>query len=179
LQKSASGTEVQRSASPVGNGARERGPALRGFLREVSPCPRCRELAAAVAKPRSQGTPEPDARKGVAGQRFLTDGRHLGPLHRPASFTRWGRGRSRQLPRFEQVARATCPTWKKRQGCQRFGPHASRREDNARRGDTTTRCGPTEANRTDVRQAMSPMAQAPKAHDAPGTDEARVLVRRT
>jgi hypothetical protein len=38
----------------------------------------------AVAKPRSRGTPEPGAREGVAGQRFLLDGRHLGSLIRLA-----------------------------------------------------------------------------------------------
>jgi len=41
-----------------------------------------------------------------------------------------------------RVARATRLTRRRRQGCQRYGPHASRREENARHGDTTTRCGP-------------------------------------
>jgi len=59
-----------------------------------------------------------------------------------------------------QVARATGVAWERRQGGQRYGPHASRWEDNAHRGDTTTEVRPTEANRTDVRQAMSPIAQA-------------------
>jgi hypothetical protein len=37
---------------------------------------------------------------------------------------------------------------------------------------------PAEASRTDVRQAIPQRAHAPTAHDAPGTHEARVLVRR-
>jgi hypothetical protein len=37
---------------------------------------------------------------------------------------------------------------------------------------------PAEANRTVVKQAISPIAQALTARDASGTNEARVLVRR-
>jgi len=38
---------------------------------------------------------------------------------------------------------------------------------------------PTEANRTDVKQAISSIAQARKRMTRSGTDEARVLLRRT
>jgi len=40
--------------------------------------------------------------------------------------------------------------------------HASRREQQARRDESTENVPPTEANRTDVRQAISPAAQARK-----------------
>jgi len=96
LQKSASGTQTQRSASPVGNGACGRGS-------NSSESERTREsetvsrFGVAAAKPRHQGTPEPGAREGVAGQRFLLDGRHLGLLVQLASFTRSSCERSRRL----------------------------------------------------------------------------------
>jgi len=47
-------------------------------------------------------SPEPGAREGVAGQGVSLDGRHLGLLVRPASFTRSGWGRSRRLPRVRR-----------------------------------------------------------------------------
>jgi hypothetical protein len=76
------------------------------------------------------------------------------------------------------VARAPSHTRERRQGCQRLGPHAPPREDNARSGGQVENVRPAEANRAVVKQAISPVTPARKRRTAPGTDEVRVLVRR-
>jgi len=87
LQKSASNAEAQRSATPAGNGARGRGPGLRG-LERAGGGEKASIVRVAVAKPLGRRSPKPGVRKGVAGQRSLFDGRHLGSLRQRASFTR-------------------------------------------------------------------------------------------
>jgi len=60
-------------------------------------------------------------------------------------------------------ARASRASWERRQGCQRQGPHTSRREDNAHRGEMYPEgksVQPAEANRTVVQQAISSTALA-------------------
>jgi hypothetical protein len=84
LQKSANVVEVQRSVLPVGNGARGQGPSSRGLRKESRGSAKASRTSTAVAKPWSWESPEPGAREGVAGQRFLLDGRHLGSLIRLA-----------------------------------------------------------------------------------------------
>jgi hypothetical protein len=78
LQKSANDVEVQRSVSPAGCGARGQEPSSRGLRKESRGSAKASITSTAVAKPQSWGRPEPDAREGVAGQRFSSDGRHLG-----------------------------------------------------------------------------------------------------
>jgi len=59
----------------------------------------------------------------------------------------------------EPRARASVTSpWERRQGCQRQGVHASRREEDARRGEMSPEgqsVQPAEANRTVVKQAVS------------------------
>lgn len=74
LQKSASNAEAHRSAPPAGNGARGREPGLRRPER-VSGGEKASNVGMAAAKSPCRRSPEPDARKGVAGQRSLLDGR--------------------------------------------------------------------------------------------------------
>jgi len=129
LQKSTSDTEAQRSVSPVGNGARGRGPSSRGFARTRGGAKASR-TGVAVAKPRTRESPEPGAREGVAGQGVSLDGRHLGLLVRPASFTRSGRGRSRRLPRVRRS--------RERQAASGGGDRDARGTDRTHRDGKTT-----------------------------------------
>jgi len=63
-------------------------------------------------------------------------------------------------------------------GVPEAGSHARRREENAPRRETpTSNVGPAEAHRADVKTADTPVRTS-SARDLPGTDEARVLVRR-
>jgi len=116
----------------------------------------------AVAKPRSRESPEPGAREGVAGRRSLSDGRHLGAFPRLASFTRASRRRSWRLPRV-RIPRERNDT-RGRGDRDVRGPVRTHRDGNNKPTAVTTRenVRPTEANRTDVRQAISPIAQARK-----------------
>jgi len=87
LQKSASNAEAQRSAPPAGNGVRGREPGSRRPARVVGG-EKASKVRSAAAKSRGRRSPKPGARKGVAGQRSLLDGRHFGSLRQRASFTR-------------------------------------------------------------------------------------------
>jgi hypothetical protein len=94
------------------------------------------------------------------------------------SFTRADRRRPRRPSRGSVHARASRGTRGRRQGCQRFGSHAPRREDNAHRGETR---GDRATHRSELlcRAAdnLSSCAGA-KASDAAETNEARVPIRR-
>jgi len=79
----------------------------------------------AVAKPWRRRRPEPDVREDVAGQRFLSDERHLGSVVPRASLTRTRGPGLRRLPQRRVRASATADR-EKRQGCQRLGTHARR-----------------------------------------------------
>lgn len=155
LQKSASDAEVQRSATPVGSGARERGPGLRRSREGLVGGEKASTTLLVAAKPRRRGKPEPDVRKGVAGQRFSLDGRHPGAPS--GSYRSRGRvggalGGSREAGnvRTWPVAR------ERRQGCQRFGLHASHREDNVRcDGSRKGTCGPPKRVALTSNQAIS------------------------
>jgi len=143
LQKSANVVEVQRSVSSAGCGARGQGPSSRGLRKEARGSAKASITSTAVAKPWSRGRPEPDAREGVAGQRFSSDGRHSQVVHRLVR----SRGRVEGGlggPCGAHDARASRETRGRRQGCQRLGRHASRREDNARHDDSFERnpCDP-------------------------------------
>jgi hypothetical protein len=83
--------EVQRSRSPLANGACGREPKLRETLRKgvFRGDSKASTTGTAVAKPRSRDKPEPGVRKDVAGQRFSLDGRHS------RSFVRFVRSRER------------------------------------------------------------------------------------
>jgi len=135
LQKSANVVEVQRSVSPAGCGARGQGPSSHGLRKEARGSAKASITSTAVAKPRSRGRPEPGAREGVAGQRFSSDGRH--PRSFIGSFVHADGSRAVSAALAELMnARASRETRGRRQGCQRLGPHASRREDNARHDDS-------------------------------------------
>jgi len=74
----------------------------------------------AVAKPRGRQRPEPGARKGVAGQRFLPYGRHLGPFSHTRRFTRSSGGPAlAALGHGTRRASDTGPVWEPRHGCQK------------------------------------------------------------
>jgi hypothetical protein len=94
LQKSASGAEAQRSVFPAGNGTTWTGAQLSRDLKRTRGGAKASRAGATVAKPRSLRSPEPGARKGVAGQRSSIDGRHLGSSLPAGSVTRSGWGRS-------------------------------------------------------------------------------------
>jgi len=111
------------------------------------------------------GRSKPVAREGVTGRRPSLDGSHPGSSSRHVSFTRAGRRRSRRPTGGLVNARASRDSRGRRQGCQRFGPHAPRREDNARRGgEHQDNVWSTEASRSAVEQAISPAAQCAQAH---------------
>jgi len=136
LQKSANDAEVQRSATPRGKGARGRGPKLHGFRNSCGTrgAAKASTTGTVAAKPRRRGRPEPDVRKGVAGRRSSQDGRHSGSFF--GSFVHAGGLKAALAALTSNVhARASRGVWERRQGCQRQGMHASRREDNARRGE--------------------------------------------
>jgi len=156
---------------------RERGSSSNGPER-VRSSQRSSTAGFAVATPRSRYRPEPGARKGVAGRRLSRDRRHLGSSSKANSFTRPPRRRSWRPSRRHARARARCAPRGRRQRRQRHGTHTSLREDNARGDAPPGDVRPAEANRTDVRQAISPACAGAHPHDAPGTNEARVLVRR-
>jgi len=93
------------------------------------------------------------------------------------SFTRAVGGRPRRPPGGFVHARASRTTRGRRQGCQRFGSHASRREDNAHHGDTR---GDRATHRSELlcRAADNLSGRAgAKASDAAEADEARVPIR--
>jgi hypothetical protein len=143
LQKSANVVEVQRSVLPVGNGARGQGPSSRGLRKESRGSAKASRTSTAVAKPWSWESPEPGAREGVAGQRSSPDGRH--PRSFIGSFVHANGSRAVSAASAELVnARASRGTRGRRQGCQRLGRHAARREDNARHDDSskTNSCDP-------------------------------------
>jgi hypothetical protein len=143
LQKSANDVEVRRSVLPAGNGARGREPSSRGLRKESRGSAKASTTGTAVAKPWSRGRPEPGAREGVAGQRSSPDGRH--PRSFIGSFVHANGSRAVSAASAELVnARASRGTRGRRQGCQRLGPHASRREENARHDDSSrgTSCDP-------------------------------------
>jgi len=180
LQKSASFAEAQRSASPAGKGSRGRGPSSRTPERTAGGA-KAEGARSMAAKPRSGGSPKPGAREGVAGRRSLHDGRHPGSPQQRASVTRARGGWSRRPPRSCMSARAASPPRGRRQGCQRFGPHASRREENAHRDELPRGrdVRPAEANRPERGAGDLLECAGAQASDAPRADEARVLVRRT
>jgi len=161
LQKSASDAEAQRSVSPVGNGPRGRGPGPLGSER-LRAGEKASTTSIAVAKLRCRRRPEPGVRKSVAGRWFLTDGRHLGSL----ANTLRSHGREAAVSAASTVAHSrerNGLSWKRRQGCQRLGKHASRWEDNAHHADCPIgNVPPAEANRSDVKQAISSIAQPRK-----------------
>jgi hypothetical protein len=85
-RKSASVAEAPEKRVPGGNGAREREPGQRvrkGQLVKRRRQPGSRWPNRASGEGSSQG-----ARKGIAGQRSLSNGRHLGPLSHRYRFTR-------------------------------------------------------------------------------------------
>jgi len=108
LQKLASDAEARRSVYTVGNGTRGREPGLRSFARNVGG-EKVSITSRAVAKPHRKGKPEPDVRKGVAGQRFSLNGRHSGAPtdpHRSRDRVLWSP--SAALER--RVTRERCPS---------------------------------------------------------------------
>jgi hypothetical protein len=131
LQKSASDVQVQRSVSPGGNGARVRGPSTSRVCKDSRDAKRAARIGIAAAKPRTRGSPEPGARKGVAGRRFLVRRKVSRIDPRLVSFTRASHGRSWRFPSRVYVVRAAGHGWRARQGCQRFGRHALRQERKA------------------------------------------------
>jgi hypothetical protein len=137
-----------------------------------------RERTAVAAKPRRPQRLEPGARKGVAGRGSSSDGRHPRSFFQLITFTRvgWGWPRRPSTGLLERELQGFSTG--RRQGCQRLGPHALRRDDNARRGDQSKRnVRPAEANCTAVKQAISLVTRASHRSDAPGTNETRVLIR--
>lgn len=160
LQKSASDAEAPRSALPRWQrGCVHESPACtdpKGSAQVKGVDDRCRGGQAA-RRPR----PEPDAREGVAGRRSSTDGRYSGSSPPPYVHADGARTIS-AAPTGAMVARASSHTRERRQGYQRLGPHAPHREDNARSGGPIENVRPAEANRTAVKQAISPVAQARK-----------------
>jgi len=155
LQKSASDAEVQRSVSPVGSGARGRGPGpsrVRKGSRRVKRRrePGSRWPSREAGELRSRALERALRGKGSCSMEGISDRSSSSHVH--AIGLRAVSAASTDA----QVARATWHTWERRQGCQRYGSHASRREENAHRGDNTTNVWPTEANRSDVTQAITP-----------------------
>jgi hypothetical protein len=138
---------------------------------------RAARIGNAVAKPRARGSPEPGARKGVAGRRFLVRRKVSRIDHRLVSFMRASRCRSWRLSsRVHSRERL----------------YTGGRRDRDARGSVTTRrdgrklplrrsakhVGPTKASRSDVNQAIPRNARRESATTTTGTNEARVLVRR-
>jgi len=112
------------------------------------------------------------------GEGSLQDGRHLGSSALLAPFTRVSCRRSRRLSRV-RIPRERDDT-RGRGDRDVRGPARTHRDGNNKPTAVTTRENvlPTEANRTAVKQAISPTAQARKrlTHREPA--KARVLVRR-
>jgi len=159
---------------PGGNGTRGREPKP-GKSERACWVAKASTTCIAVAKPRGSRRPEPGARKGVAGRRFLSYGRHLGPFSHTHRFTRSSGG---QLWWFSDVApgaRATLDqVWEPRQGCQkRVRTLRGRKTTPPAMNDKPIECGPPKRVCPGVNQAI------PRAKTSSGTREARVLVRRS
>jgi len=143
LQKSANGVEVQRSVLPAGCGARGQEPSSHGIRKESRGVQRRRQPA-----PRwpSRGAGEGPSRapeRALRGKGSSPDGRH--PRSFIGSFVHANGSRAVSAALTELLnARASGETRGRRQGCQRLGRHASRREENARHDDRskTNSCDP-------------------------------------
>jgi hypothetical protein len=186
LQKSANDAEVQRSA-PVATGRVDGDPSSLVFAGNcVTPGgskgvdKRCRG-----GKAMAPGRPEPDVRKGIAGRRSSQDGRHSRSFF--GSFVHAGGLKAALAALTSHVhARASRGEWERRQGCQRQGMHAWRREDNARRGEMSrsrTGGGASVAARRSESHCRTTVDvlhfAGAQAFDAGRTNDARVLVRRS
>jgi hypothetical protein len=135
---------------PLANGTCGRGPgSQRRFHKKPNWDSKASTIGTAVAKPRCRERPEPGVREDAAGQRFSRDGRHSRSIlwwarsREPAG---GGLGGSRGV---SVNVRTVTASRERRQGCQRLGTHASRREDNAHRDDRPTQRGhvrPAEAS---------------------------------
>jgi hypothetical protein len=141
LQKSASGAEVQRSVTPVGSGARGRGPGSRELRKGLPGVKRRREPESRwpsreTGELQSRALERASRGKGSCSMEGISD--HPFSSHRSCDRADGGLGGFHGCARRASDMTAVG----KRQGCQRFGQHASRREDNAHRGDTTTTCVP-------------------------------------
>jgi len=139
--------------------------------RRRQPASRC---PSRVAGPR----PEPGAREGVAGQRSLSHGRHLGPISHTYRFTRAVGGGLGDYRRGTGRASATGHMGAAT-GVSEARPHTWRGEDNAPRDDQRNRqVRPVEANFPGVNQEVPRAKHGRESVTEPGTHEARVLVRR-
>jgi len=150
LQKSANDAQVQRSTTrwQTERVNEDQGP-KDAFQKKPNWDSKASTIGTAVAKPRCRERPEPGVRKDVAGQRFSRDGRHSRSIlwsARSRESCGGGLGDSRGV---SVNVRTVTALRERRQGCQRLGTHASRREDNAHRDDRPTQRGhvrPAEAS---------------------------------
>jgi hypothetical protein len=178
LQKSANDAEVQRSVTPrwqrdtwTGTQPPKAPQGSRGGAKAS-------DASTAVAKPWRWKKPEPDARKGVAGQGFSLDGRHLG------SSGCSPRSRERAERRSRRPSRDPCT--RERHGPRGGGDRGVRGSVRTHRGGKTTPIavitrGDRATHRSELlcRGAGNLSGRAgAQASDAPGTDEARVPIRR-
>jgi hypothetical protein len=179
LQKSASGAWVQRSVSPVGSGARGRGPQLPTYPARGGEGERGDERRDHGGQAVSPGKSGAGRSRGRCGATVLARWKTFRIAHQLATVTRASWRRSRRLSWVSSCASGRVPAGEATGMSEvRIARVVAGRQRPPRR--TRNHVRPTEANRTDVNQARFPrMRETRKRHDASGTDEARVLVRET
>jgi len=162
LQKSASEAWVQRSVSPVGSGARGRGPNPRRFER-AGEGERGGENRGRGGQATNPGKSGAGRSRGRRGAKVLARWKASRIARRPASFTRTGWRRSRRLSSVDIPCERMCTGERGDRDVR--GPVRTHCDGNknAHRDDAAKHVRPTEANRTDVTQAMSPTARSAQA----------------
>jgi len=141
---------------PLAAGRRGRGPGPPRSAR-IATGEKGSRAGVAVAKPQRRWSPEPGARKGVAGRRSLLDGRCPGTSSTTRIVHAGGSRRSRRLPR-PQLRASGGVAEGEATGMPEVRSARIATGTTSPRGDTTERVRPTEANRSAVRQAISPVA---------------------
>jgi len=137
-----------------------------------------REPVVTAATPWRRPRPEPGVRKGVAGQRSSLDGRHLGSFAGSSRSRGWVGDDLGGPRRGLRSASSRGPVEGGDRGVRgsvRTHPGGKKRPPVVTRKRRATR---RSVMRTAVKQATTPSARASNRHDAPGTDETRVPVRR-